>query len=311
MVTQIKNSIFGSEAESLARGTEDAKVIVRLPKAERYSITALEKIKIRTKDGDLVPLLEVANVEIEQGFSKIRRYDGLRVLNITADADKEVADMTTIQADLNTWLPELLESYPDISYQLEGELKEQSEAFGSMYFGLAFALLGIYALLAIPFRSYVQPLIVMGVIPFSIIGALLGHMIMGMTLSISSVLGILALTGVVVNDSLVLVDYVNKKRREGLPLNEAVRKAGGARFRPILLTSLTTFSGLLPLMFEKSTQAQFLIPMAVSLGYGILFATLLSLVLVPVSYLILEDVKRAFGYLYRLVFNLEKTQKEI
>ena len=309
--TQIKNSIFGSEAESLARGTEDAKVIVRLPKAERYSITALEKIKIRTKDGDLVPLLEVANVEIEQGFSKIRRYDGLRVLNITADADKEVADMTTIQADLNTWLPELLESYPDISYQLEGELKEQSEAFGSMYFGLAFALLGIYALLAIPFRSYIQPLIVMGVIPFSIIGALLGHMIMGMTLSISSVLGILALTGVVVNDSLVLVDYVNKKRREGLPLNEAVRKAGGARFRPILLTSLTTFSGLLPLMFEKSTQAQFLIPMAVSLGYGILFATLLSLVLVPVSYLILEDVKRAFGYLYRLVFNLEKTQKEI
>ena len=134
---------------------------------------------------------------------------------------------------------------------------------------------------------------------------------MGMTLSISSVLGILALTGVVVNDSLVLVDYVNRKRREGMPLHDAVRKAGGARFRPIILTSLTTFAGLLPLMFEKSTQAQFLIPMAVSLGYGILFATLLSLVLVPVSYLILEDVKRVFGYLYRLVFNLEKTQQEI
>ena len=198
-----------------------------------------------------------------------------------------------------------------MSYQLEGELKEQAEAFGSIYYGLGFALLGIYALLAIPFKSYVQPFIVMGVIPFSIIGALMGHMIMGMTLSISSVLGILALTGVVVNDSLVLVDYTNRRRREGMPLGDAIRKAGGARFRPILLTSLTTFSGLLPLMFEKSTQAQFLIPMAVSLGYGILFATLLSLVLVPVSYLILEDVKRIFGYLHRLVFNLEKTQKEV
>jgi multidrug efflux pump subunit AcrB len=150
----------------------------------------------------------------------------------------------------------------------------------------------------------------MGVIPFSIIGSLIGHAIMGMTLSISSILGMLALTGVVVNDSLVLVDYINRKRLEGMDLLDAVRKAGGARFRPILLTSLTTFAGLLPLMFEKSTQAQFLIPMAVSLGYGILFATLLSLVLVPVSYLVLEDIKRILHWIYRLVFNIDESEKK-
>jgi len=307
---QIRQSVFGAEAQSIQRGSEDVKVVIRLPKDERYSITALEKIKVRTAGGDLIPLLEVADISIEQGFSKISRYDGARVLNITADVDKGAVDMPRIQAEMRTWLPAILEQYPDISYSLEGELKEQSEAFGSLYFGLGFSLLGIYALLAIPFRSYMQPFIVMGVIPFSIIGALIGHAIMGMTLSISSILGMLALTGVVVNDSLVLVDYINRRRREGMGLHEAVRRAGNARFRPILLTSLTTFAGLLPLMFEKSTQAQFLIPMAVSLGYGILFATLLSLVLVPVSYLVLEDIKRVTSATLRFLFNLEKPQHE-
>ncbi len=307
---QVRNSIFGAEAQSVQRGSEDAKVVVRLPKEERYSVTALEKIRIRTKNGDLVPLLQVADVVIEQGFSRIRRVDGQRVLDISADADKEAVDMPRIQEEMREWLPEILQNYPDINYTFEGELKEQSEAFSSLNYGLMFALLGIYGLLAIPFRSYVQPFIVMGVIPFSIIGALLGHGIMGMTLSISSILGMLALTGVVVNDSLVLVDYINKRRREGMALIDAVRKAGGARFRPILLTSLTTFAGLLPLMFEKSTQAQFLIPMAVSLGYGILFATLLSLVLVPVSYLVLEDIKRVIRKIMRFIFNMEQPQKQ-
>ena len=303
---QVRNSIFGSEAQTVQRGSEDAKVVVRLPKEERYSVTALEKIRIRTSNGDLIPLLEIADVAIEQGFSRIRRVDGQRVLDISADADKEAVDMPRIQEEMSQWLPEILQRYLDLNYTFEGELKEQSEAFSSLNYGLMFALLGIYGLLAIPFRSYVQPFIVMGVIPFSIIGALLGHGIMGMTLSISSILGMLALTGVVVNDSLVLVDYINKRRQEGVALIDAVRKAGGARFRPILLTSLTTFAGLLPLMFEKSTQAQFLIPMAVSLGYGILFATLLSLVLVPVSYLILEDVKRGIKKMIRFIFNMEQ-----
>jgi len=307
---QVRNSIFGSEAQTVQRGSEDAKVVVRLPKEERYSITALEKIRIRTKNGDLIPLLQIADVVIEQGFSSIRRVDGQRVLDISADADKEAVDMPRIQEEMGQWLPEILESYPDISYTFEGELKEQSEAFSSLNYGLMFALLGIYGLLAIPFRSYVQPFIVMLVIPFSIIGALIGHSIMGMTLSISSVLGMLALTGVVVNDSLVLVDYINKKRLQGVALMDAVRKAGGARFRPILLTSLTTFAGLLPLMFEKSTQAQFLIPMAVSLGYGILFATLLSLVLVPVGYLVLEDIKRVINKIIRFIFGVGKPQQQ-
>ncbi len=307
---QIRNSIFGSEAQTVQRGSEDARVVVRLPKEERYSVTALEKIRIRTQNGDSVPLLQIADVEIEQGFSSIRRVDGQRVLDISADADKEAVDMPRIQEEMGQWLPEILQNYPDINYTFEGELKEQSEAFSSLNYGLMFALLGIYGLLAIPFRSYVQPFIVMGVIPFSIIGALLGHGIMGMTLSISSVLGMLALTGVVVNDSLVLVDYINKRRLEGVSLMDAVKKAGGARFRPILLTSLTTFAGLLPLMFEKSTQAQFLIPMAVSLGFGILFATLLSLVLVPVSYLVLEDVKRVIKAIIRFIFNAEQPQKQ-
>ncbi|MGB1309568.1 MAG: efflux RND transporter permease subunit, partial [Leucothrix sp.] len=306
---QIRNSIFGSEAQTVQRGSEDARVVVRLPREERYSVTALEKIRIRTSSGDLVPLLEIADVAIEQGFSRIRRVDGQRVLDISADADKEAVDMPRIQEEMGQWLPEILQAYPDITYTFEGELKEQSEAFSSLNYGLMFALLGIYGLLAIPFRSYVQPFIVMGVIPFSIIGALLGHGIMGMTLSISSILGMLALTGVVVNDSLVLVDYINQRRRDGMALMDAVKKAGGARFRPILLTSLTTFAGLLPLMFEKSTQAQFLIPMAVSLGYGILFATLLSLVLVPVSYLVLEDIKRIIKKAIRFVFRIEKPQQ--
>ena len=307
---QVRNSIFGSEAQTVQRGSEDARVVVRLPKEERYSISALEKIRIRTQSGDLVPLLQIADVAIEQGFSRIRRVDGQRVLDISADADKEAVDMPRIQEEMAQWMPEILQSYPDITYTFEGELKEQSEAFSSLNYGLMFALLGIYGLLAIPFRSYVQPFIVMGVIPFSIIGALLGHGIMGMTLSISSVLGMLALTGVVVNDSLVLVDYINKRRLEGVALMDAVRKAGGARFRPILLTSLTTFTGLLPLMFEKSTQAQFLIPMAVSLGYGILFATLLSLVLVPVSYLVLEDIKRGVKRIFRFIFNTQQAPKQ-
>jgi len=183
-------------------------------------------------------------------------------------------------------------AYPGVSFSLEGEAREQRESFGSLGYGLLFVLFSIYALLAIPFRSYLQPLIVMSVIPFGAAGAMLGHMIMGMNLTIFSLMGMLALTGVVVNDSLVLVDYINRRRREGMALLEAVSTAGIARLRPVLLTSLTTFAGLTPLIFEKSTQAQFLIPMAVSLGFGILFATFITLLLVPLNYLILEDLRR-------------------
>jgi multidrug efflux pump subunit AcrB len=175
---------------------------------------------------------------------------------------------------------------------LEGEAREQAESFSTVAVGGIFVLFAIYAMLAIPFRSYLQPLIVMSVIPFGLSGAIVGHLIMGFSLSIMSIFGMLALAGVVVNDSLVLVDYINRRRREGMTVSEAVRVAGMARFRAILLTSLTTFAGLMPLMFEKSTQAQFLIPMGISLGWGVLLATFVTLLLVPINYLLLEDVRR-------------------
>ena len=188
-----------------------------------------------------------------------------------------------------------------MSYSIEGEARERAESFSTMFVGMGLILFAIYVLLAIPFKDYVQPLIVMSVIPFGLIGAVLGHLIMGLSLSIMSLFGMLALSGVVVNDSLVMVDFVNKRRQQGMSVDEAVRIAGGDRFRAIMLTSLTTFVGLVPLMFEKSTQAQFLIPMGVSLGFGILFATCVTLFLVPMNYLLLEDLKR-FG---RAVWDFE------
>ncbi len=217
------------------------------------------------------------------------------MVNVRADINKKLGNLNQIVSDLKVYLDELRVSYPSVRYSFEGEQREQSESYGSLYMGALFVLFAIYSLLAIPFRSYLQPIIVMLIIPFSVVGAILGHMIMGMNLSIMSIMGLLALAGVVVNDSLVLVDWINRRRREGMDLVESVRKAGVARFRAILLTSLTTFAGLMPLIFEKSTQAQFLIPMAVSLGFGILFATFITLILVPVCYLLLEDFLSLFG----------------
>ena len=237
-----------------------------------------------------------------RGFSTIQRVDRFRAVNVRADVNKETADLEAIKRDLETVLPEILLDHPRVNYVMEGEAREQNESFASVGVGILFVLFVIYVLLAIPFRSYVQPLIVMSVIPFGVAGAMLGHIIMGMNLSIMSIMGMLALCGVVVNDSLVLVDYVNRQRRSGQSLVEAVREAGLARLRPVILTSLTTFAGLTPLLMEKSTQAQWLIPMAVSLGFGILFATVITLLLIPVNYLILEDVKglaRRIGDLYR------------
>jgi multidrug efflux pump subunit AcrB len=248
-------------------------------------------MRICTADGIQVPFGNVAAVEMGHGFSSIRRIDRQRVVSVTADLDKKTTDARTIARDLRRFMDELLIKYPGVSYTFEGEQREQGDTFGSLFSGAVFTLFAIYSLLAIPFRSYVQPLLVLIVIPFSIVGALMGHMVMGLNLSIMSLMGMLALAGVVVNDSLVLVDWINRKRREGMSLDDALRTAGGARFRPILLTSLTTFAGLTPLLLEKSTQAQFLIPMAVSLGFGILYATFLSLLLIPTSYRILEDVK--------------------
>ena len=285
---QVRNSFFGAQVQRIQRGRDDVRVMVRLPIEERRSVADLTDILIKTPTGGTVPLSHVATLVPGQSPSSIYRIDRYRTLNVTADVEKSNTNMTVLQADLKTYLDELMVQYPGVDYTLEGEAKEQRESFGSLAWGLVFVFFIIYALLAIPFKSYMQPLIVMSVIPFGMIGAVMGHWVMGMELTIMSLLGMLALIGVVVNDSLVLVDFINKKREEGGDLLETVKLAGAARFRPVMLTSLTTFIGLMPLLFEKATQAQFLIPMAVSLGFGIIFATLITLLLVPVNYLLME-----------------------
>ena len=256
-------------------------------------------MRVRTAEGAEVDFSEVATAELGRGYATIQRADRQRIINVSADVDQSKANANEILARLSaTTLPQLAADFPGLSYSLEGEQREQSETFGGLARGFVLALVGIYALLAIPFRSYFQPLIVMGVIPFGVVGVVWGHMILGLPLTLLSMFGLVALTGVVVNDSLIMVDFVNRAHRKGLPVEQALRQAGSARFRPILLTSLTTFVGLSPLLFEKSMQAQFLIPMAASLGFGVVFATLVTLILVPVGYLMLEDVARIYGRVF-------------
>jgi len=292
---QVRNAFFGSEIQRIQRGRDDVRVMIRFPIEERRTVSNLSDMLVTTPSGGKVPLSHVANLIPGKSPSAINRSDRYRTVNITADVDKQATNMTVLNADLKSYLDSLMGKYPGLKYVLEGEAKEQAESFGSLQLGLLFVFFIIYCLLAIPFKSYLQPIIVMSVIPFGAIGAVAGHWIMGMDLTIMSLLGMMALIGVVVNDSLVLVDFINKSRIAGNSIKQAVLKAGQARFRPVMLTSLTTFIGLMPLLFEKATQAQFLIPMAVSLGFGIIFATFITLILVPVNYLLVEDFKRLLG----------------
>ncbi len=292
LATQARQAFFGAEAQRIQRGREDVRVMVRYPLEERSSLANLETMRIRTPDGREVPFTAVAEPEMGRSFSSITRIDRNRTISVTADADKETANLDTIRQDLDRELPEIIEKYPTVQYTFEGEAREQADSFGSVIFGGIAVLFVIYSLLAIPFKSYVQPFVVMSVIPFGLACAILGHVIMDLAVSMMSIFGMLALAGVIVNDSLVLVDYINRRRLAGESIFVSVRTAGVARFRAILLTSMTTFAGLLPMMFEKSTQAQFLIPMAVSLGWGVMLGTFVTLLLVPINYLILEDLRR-------------------
>jgi len=295
VLSQIRAAYFGLQVERIQRGRDDVRVMLKLPKSERQSVAGLESLLITTNSGQNVPLSQLAILTPGISPTSIMRIDRYRTISVTADANKSQANMTLIQGELREYIDELLLQYPGIHYEFEGEAREQRESFNSMYYGLIILMFVIYALLAIPFKSYLQPLIVMSVIPFGIIGAVGGHWIMGMDLTMLSLMGMMALVGVVINDSLVLVDYINKQYREkSMPLMEAVLSAGASRFRPVILTSLTTFIGLMPLLFEKSTQAQFLIPMAVSLAFGILFATFITLILVPINYLLVERVRLYF-----------------
>ena len=292
LARQVRQAFFGSEAQRIQRGRDDVRVMVRYPEEHRRSLASLENMRIRAPDGTEVPFSAVAEMVPGRSLPSIRRIDRNRTLSIEADVNQEEADISAIRQDLtDNYLPELMKEYSSMGFSMEGEAREQRDSLGSLYSGVIFVLFAMYGMLAIPFRSYLQPFIVMSVIPFGLMGALLGHIIMRLDMSIMSLFGCLALSGVVVNDSLVLVHYINSRRSEGMPLVDAVRKAGAARFRPILLTSMTTFAGLLPLMFERSRQAQWLIPMTVSLAFGVMFATVITLILVPISYLILEDMK--------------------
>jgi multidrug efflux pump subunit AcrB len=291
---QVRQGFYGEEAQRVQRGRDDVRVMVRYPVAERRSLSDLENIRVRTSSGAEVPFLEVATVDYGRGYASIQRADRQRIVNVTANIAQDEGNANEVLRDLKEkTLPELVTTYPGLSYALEGEQREQRETLGGLVQGFLLAMVLIYGLLAIPFHSYLQPLIVMSAIPFGLVGVVWGHVIMGLPLTFLSLFGFVALTGVVVNDSLILVDFVNRVRAEGLAANAAVRQAGAARFRAIFLTSLTTFAGLTPLLLEKSMQAQFLIPMAASLAFGVLFATFVTLLLVPVSYVILEDLMRA------------------
>jgi len=290
---QVRQAFYGEEAQRIQRGRDDVRVMIRYPEVERRSLGNLENMRIRTPEGDEVPFSQVATVEPGRGFSSIKRVDRRRALNVTAAVDQSLTTASDVIADLDIRvLPEILSAYPNVFHSFEGQTTEFTDSFSGLAQGFMIALLLIYVLLAIPLKSYVQPLIIMTAIPFGLVGATLGHLIMGMDISLLSMFGLVALAGVVVNDGLVMVDFINRYRKKLGTLSLAIREAGAARLRPILLTSLTTFFGLLPLMLETSMQAKFLIPMAVSLAYGIMFSTIVTLFLVPASYAIVEDLRR-------------------
>ena len=302
---QLRDAFYGNRAFRQQRGREEIWVMVRLPESERGSIADIDQLLIRTPAGGEIPLAEAAIIDRSRSYTQIKRTDGRRVLNVTADIETTTANANEVIADVKAELiPSLLARYPNLSYATEGEQKEQKETLTALGLGFGLAMLVVFAMLAIPFRSYIQPIVVMASIPFGVVGAVIGHMIMGYELSMISLMGIVALSGVIVNDSLVLIHAANALRGEDKTPKQAIADAGARRFRPILLTSLTTFFGLAPMIFETSVQARFLIPMAISLGFGILIGTLITLVLVPALYIIIEDVRRIF----RSIIDLYKTE---
>ena len=317
---QVRQAFYGEEAQRIQRGRDDIRVMVRYPRDDRRSLGDLENMRIRTPNGGEVPFSQVAQVDPGRGFASIKRVDRNRAVNVTAAVDPAITSANAVINDMRTRiLPEVLADYPGVFYTFEGAQAEQADAVAGLQRGFVLALLMIFALLAVPLRSYVQPLIIMGAIPFGLVGAIWGHMLLGLDVTMMSMFGLVALTGVVVNDSLVMVDFINRARSvhtdvgrrvreaggtqpdyhefDSTGLKLAIREAGSYRFRPILLTSLTTFFGLAPLMLERSMQAAFLVPMAASLAFGVLFATFITLILVPTAYLILDDVHRLMRWI--------------
>ena len=301
LARQVRQAFFGEEAQRVQRGRDEVKVMVRYPEAQRRSLQDLDDLRIRTPEGSEVPLSEVAQASFGRGFASITRVDQKRVVRVSGDIDENdpSASPEALNQDLRDHvLPDLVQRHPALAWSFEGDQKNKADLLRSLFTGFLFALFLIYALIAIPLKSYTQPILIMTAIPFGFGGAILGHIVTGLDLSIMSMFGAIALAGVVVNDNIVMVDAVNQRRAEGASLLDAVHDAGSRRFRPILLTSITTFGGLLPLLLEKSVQAKFLIPMAMSLGFGVMFATTISLLIVPSLYLVLDDLRRGLAWLY-------------
>lgn len=299
---QVRNAFYGAEVVRQQRGRSELKIMVRLPEHARRAEHTLEEFLVRTPAGTDVALRDVVDIAQGRAYTGIDRRDGRRIVNVTADVTPRSQTGMVIAALQAEALPDLADRYPGLLYAFEGRTADQRESMQSLMLGFLMAMLGVYALLAVPFRSYVQPLIVMISIPFGLVGAVLGHLVMGFSLSVLSMFGIVALSGVVVNDSLLLIDHANRARRNGATAHDAIWGAGVRRFRPVLLTTLTTFGGLAPMIFETSRQARFLIPMALSLGYGILFATVITLGLVPSLYLIIEDLRTQLDRFRRFVY---------
>ena len=289
IANQVRQAFYGEEAQRIQRDSDTVKVMVRYPYDERRSISTLENMHIRAPSGEAIAIGDVADVSLGVGVAAIERLDHQRTVTVTAQIEPDKIQSGDVVADIQkNFVPQLLEQYPSVEFRLSGGSEEKNEYYTKMAIGGVAALFLIYTLLAVPLRSYIQPIVIMSVIPFGFIGAVIGHMIFDVSVNILSVFGIIALSGVVVNDSLILVEFANRERAKGLSFEDAILNAGKKRFRAILLTTLTTFVGLLPLLFETSMQAQFVIPMAISLSFGILFASVITLVLIPCLYLVVE-----------------------
>jgi len=291
LALQIRHALYGFEAQDLQGEDEEITVRAILPLAARREIKDLGRLRIATPAGDRVPLEEVATFTTTRGYAALARVDGKRAITITAEVDEDRANTAAITSKLAGQVSGIDRDFPGTTVTFEGRKKETAESIGSLKIGFPVALLLIYSLIAVLFRSYVQPILVMATIPYALVGAIFGHLIMGYPFTILSMIGSVALAGIVVNDSLILVDFINRRRREGMPVLEAVVAGGRARLRAILLTSITTIFGIGPLMLERSFQAQFLIPMAISIVFGLAFATVLTLVLLPTLYLAFEDLR--------------------
>ena len=291
----MRAAYFGEEVQRLQRGRFEVKVMVRYPPEERKTIANLEDIRIQTVNGSF-PITELAEFGVRRGYSEINRINQKRAITVTADVKVGEANAADIIANLSEEvLPEVLRDYPGITVDWEGEAEQNAESFQSLLFGFACALLAMYVLLTLQFQSYFQPLIIMFIIPFGVVGAIWGHFAMGLLLTMFTLFGLVALTGVVVNDSIVLIDFINRRVRDGIPMEQALLESGVRRFRPIMLTSLTTIAGLVPLLLEKSFQAQLMIPMAASLAFGLMLATFLVLFLVPTFYSVYLRIINALG----------------